>query len=77
MPYTTTDVSPAELLINRPRSCLDFLYPVVSGKVERFQRKQKENHDNSKTLRIFAPGDQILAKNFRSSNPEWLSGEII
>ena len=72
MPHTTTGVSPAELLINRqPRCCLDFLFPDVSGRV------QKENHDNSKTLRMFAQGDKILAKNFRSSNPKWLSGEII
>ena len=78
MPHTTTGVSPAELLINRrPRCCLDFLFPDVSGRIERSQRKQKENHDNSKTLRMFAPGDKILAKNFRSSNPKWLSGEII
>ena len=66
MPHTTTGVSPAELLINRrPRS---FLFPDVSGGFKRCQRKQKENHDNSKTLRMFAPGDKILAKNFRSSN---------
>ena len=26
---------------------------------------------------MFAQGDIILAKNFRSSNPKWLSGEII
>ena len=78
MPHKTTGVSPAELSINRrPRCCLDFLFPDVSERVERSQRKQKENHDNSKTLRMFAPGDKILAKNFRSSNPKWLSGEII
>ena len=56
---------------------MDFLFPDISGRVERSQRKQKENHDNSKTLRMFAQGDKIFAKNFRSSNPKWLSGEII
>ena len=78
MLHTTTGVSPAELLINRgPRCCFNFLFPDVSGSVERSQRKQKENHDNSKTLRMFGQGDKIFAKNFRSSNPKRLSGEIM
>ena len=45
MPNITTGVSPAELLINRhPSSCLDFLFPDVSERVERSKRKQKQSH---------------------------------
>ena len=39
--------------------------------------KQKDNHNKNITLRIFAPGDKSLAKNFRSPDPSWLCGAII
>ena len=61
--YTTTNVLLAELLINQcPRSFLDFLFPDINEKVERSLMKQKENNQNNKTLRIYAPGDKICQK---------------
>ena len=78
MPHTTTGVSPAELLNNgHPRSCVNFLFPGVSVRVEKSQRKQKENHDNSKTLRMFAPGEKIWLKFSDHLILSRFSGEII
>ena len=77
-PHSTIGLPPAQLLMGRrPRSPLDMLFPDVGKTVEKAQEKQKKYHDNSKKLRIFSVGDKVLAKNFRSSRPKWLVGEVV
>ena len=77
-PHSTTRLPPTELLMGRrPRSRLDMLFPDVGRTVVNAQEKQKKYHDNSKKLRIFSVGDKVLAKNFRSSRPKWLVGEVV
>lgn len=77
-PHTTTGVSPSELLMGRRiRSRLDMWFPSVEKKVNEAQRKQKANRDNHKHLRVFAPEDKVLVKNFRGTEPKWLAGTVI
>ena len=75
-PHTTTGLSPAELMMSRRlRSALDILMPDVKTKVQQKQLKQKENHDNKKRLRSFAPGDNVFVRNY-SYGPKWIPAVI-
>ena len=59
MPHTTTGVPPHEMLINRKlRSRLDLFHPVISGKVESHQAKQKELRDQ-RSFRQFTENDKV------------------
>ena len=67
-PHSTTEVAPAELLMGqRLRSRLDLLYPDLQTRVETQQLKQKQQHDSTKPLRSFLPGDTVFAQNFRGA----------
>ena len=79
-PHSTTGVAPAELLMGRRlRSRLDLLYPDLQTCVETQQLKQKQQHDSTKPLRSFLPGDTVFAQNFRVSNsePKWLPATVV
>ena len=77
-PHSTTGVPPAELLMGRRlRSKLDLLYPELSDRVEREQRRQKQFHDSGKPARVFTVGDHVYAKNFSNTGPKWLPGAVI
>ena len=77
-PHSVTGVAPAELLMGRRlRSRLDTWHPDLSKKVSYQQERQKRNHDSTIPLRKFAVGDQVYAKNYTSSSPQWLAGTVI
>ena len=77
-PHSVTGVAPAELLMGRRlRSRLDTWHPDFSKKVSYQQERQKRNHDSTIPLRKFAVGDQVYAKNYTSSSPQWLAGTVI
>ena len=60
-PQSTTGISPSELLIGRrPRLRLDLLKPHIAERVERNQRKQKEQHDLRSRERSFEVGDDVF-----------------
>lgn len=61
--HSTTDLSPAEMLMSRrPGSAFDLLLPDLKSKVEKTQWTQKCNHDANTRLRSFAPGDLVFTK---------------
>ncbi len=61
-PHTTTERSPAELLLGRqPRSRLDLLHPDMNIKVHESQAGQKRGHT---TARAFQVGDRVYVQNF-------------
>lgn len=75
-PHSTTDLSPAELMMSRRlRSTFDLLMPNVKTRVQQKQLKQKENHDTKKRLRRFAPGDNVFIRNY-SYGPKWIPAVI-
>ena len=47
----------------------------VRQRVEAQQSSQKEQHDNTRTVRQFAEGDKVLVKNF-SPGPKWKKAHI-
>ena len=76
-PQSTTDVSPAELLLGkRPRSRLDLLKPHTADRVERQQQKQKEQHDAKAKQRRLQVGDNDFVRNFQHGE-KWLPGTIL
>ncbi len=76
-PQSTTNKSPAELLMKRKfRSRLSMLYPDLSKAVRDKQETQKHYHDRSVKDRQFVVGDSVYVKNF-STGPRWLSGTVV
>ena len=75
-PQSTTGISPSELLLGRrPRSRLDLLKPNTAERVERNQRKQKEQHDLRSRERNFGVGDDVFVRNYHHGD-KWLPGVI-
>ena len=71
-PHSTTNRSPAEMLLRRrPKSRLDLIRQSRRSRVEGKQTKQKQQHD-----RTFNPGDRMLVRKF-ASGPRWLPGELL
>jgi len=77
-PQSTTQMSPAELLMGRRlRSPLDLLKPNLAQRVEKKQFQQKRNYDRCARQRTFKEGEKVYAKNFRPFGQRWLPGKII
>ena len=76
--YSTTGVSPAELLMERKlRSKLELLQPNLSSKVQHSQMTQKKIDDVKKPYRQFIEEDLVYVENFtNNSNFKWLPGKI-
>ena len=75
-PQTTTNLSPAELLMNRKlHNPLSLLKPSITDDIERQQDKMKAIHDRHAKPRSFAPGDHVYIRNYREGKM-WLSGII-
>ena len=71
-PHTTTEMSPAEALFNRPfRTRLDLVFPDRGRKVQ-----SNSSSTCSKKFRSFLPNDLVYFRNFRSSTPKWIPGVI-
>ena len=68
-PHSATGISPSDLLLGRhPRSRLDLLKPNTAERVERNQRKQKEQHDLRSRERNFGVGDDVFVRNYHHGN---------
>ena len=77
-PQSTTQMSPAELLMGRRlRYQLDPLKPNQAQRVENKQLQQKRNYDKCARQRTFQEGEKVYVKNFRSVGQKWLPGKII
>ncbi len=60
-PQSTTGISPSELLLGcRPKLRIDLLKLHTAERVERNQRKQKEQHDLRSRERNFEVGDDVF-----------------
>ena len=69
-PYSTTGISPAQLLMGRPlKTHLDFLRPDLASKV----REAQVTHDQKSHFHLFQVGDQVFIRNF-VVGPKWLAG---
>ena len=75
-PHSTTGVSPAELMFNRPlRTHLDLLQPSIGQTVRQNQSRQKRDHDAHARGHIFKEGDNVYIRSFDGKN-KWLPGTI-
>ena len=55
------------------RTCLDQVIPDLAKHV---QDSEKCYHDKHTRYLNFAPGDQVLVRNYASSSPHWLPGIV-
>ena len=76
-PHTSTQLSPAELMMGRElRTRLDLLRPDVAKQVQKSQAMQRKHHDETCQIRNFTVGDEVFVRNF-SSGPRWIPGIIV
>ena len=76
-PYTTTGVTPAELLMKRKLQInLDRLRPSTSNTVHFSQDHQKFHHERTAKKRMFHKGQEVFAHNFNRSL-RWLAGHVL
>ena len=68
-PQSTTDISPAQMLMLR--SHLDLLHPDTGVRV----LEKQEKSVTGKSPRCFAAGDRVYVKNF--NGPGWVAGEVV
>ena len=75
-PHTTTGISPSELFLRRKvRTKFDMLRPDVQGVVDTKKSLQKKYHDSHAKLRLFTPGQAVMARDYLSSK-KWVPGVI-
>ena len=72
-PHSTTAVSPAELMFNRP--LWTHLQPSIGQTVRQNQSRQKMDHDVHARGRVFKEGDNVYIRSFDGKN-KWLPGTI-
>ena len=72
-PQTTTNTSPAELLMKcKPKSTLDLVRPDLTSSVNAKQQKQKQYHDIHSKQREFSIGDNVFPLIHARNNQTWL-----
>ena len=72
-PHSTTELSPAELLMGRKlRTTLDLMHPDVSRKVT----TKLSSSSSRKSPRTFSVGDKVFARNYHGTKI-WLPPEIV
>ena len=77
IPHSTTNVTPAELFMNRLlQTRLDLIHPNVESSVNTAQGMQKANHDKKAKETKYVIGQNVMAKNFRHG-PKCLPGVIV
>ena len=75
-PQSTTGVSPAVMMFNRPLRChLDLLKPDIGATVQNQQIQQQLNHDVHSKGRKFQISDIVFVENFGHGS-KWLAGII-
>ena len=76
-PHSTTNISPAELLLGRPlRTRFQLIKPDVAHRVWQRQHKQKAYHDKKAREQIFQVGDKVMVQNFGKKERDGL-GTVI
>ena len=76
LPQSTTDQSPAMLLMDRqPRSRLDLVYPDLFTQVTTKIDNAKRTTDKNRVERMFHVGDTVSVVNFQG-RPKWLAGVL-
>ena len=76
-PQTTTNTSPAELLMKRkPESTLDLVRPDRTSTVNAKQQKQKQYHDIHSKQREFGICDNVVALIHARNSQMWLPATI-
>ena len=76
-PHSTTNVTPAELFINRNiRTRLDLIQPNIESTVTKAQGMQKAQHDTKAKETRYMIGENVMAKNYRNG-PKWVPGVIV
>ena len=75
---TVTGSTPAELFLNRPlRTKFDLLKPGCREIVSQNQARQKYHHDRrAQRSCVFEVGQKVLARDYRSGQPNWSRGHI-
>ena len=77
-PHTTTGVPPAELLFGRNlQTRFHKLYPNRRDRVEEYQAKQKQGHDQQAKWREFQLGKQVYVRNFSPQGPKWVPAQVL
>ena len=72
-PNATTGIPPAELMLKcRPRSHIDLILLNLKGNIQQQQQRQKCQQDAHSRIRTFKPNDNVLVRNFRTAEPQWL-----
>ena len=72
-PHSTTEASPAELLMGRKlRTTLDLIHPDMSRKVSSKQTDFK----STKPLRQFSIGQKVFARNYRGTST-WIPAQVV
>lgn len=73
-PQTTTEMSPAELLMNRKLTTkLSLIKPNLQ---RRLSAKQGNILTGNAPSRSFSVGDEVWMRNYNRTDPKWLPGEI-
>ena len=76
-PHSTTNVTPAELFMNRKiRTRLDLIQPNTESTMTKAQGMQKAHHNTKAKETRYMIGENVMAKNYRSG-PKWLPGVIV
>ncbi|GFR57405.1 polyprotein [Elysia marginata] len=77
-PHSTSGVTPAELMFNRKiKTRLDMINDSVARNVAKSQMNQKLYHDKHSKAREITVQDPVLVKNFTSSHPKYIPGEVV
>ena len=72
-PHSTTEASPAELLMGRKlRTTLDLIHPDMSRKISSKQTDFK----STKPLRQFSIGQKVFARNYRGTST-WIPAQVV
>ena len=76
-PHSTTNVTPAELFMNRNiRTRLDLIQPNIESTVTKAQGMQKAQHDTKAKETRYMIGENVMAKNYWNG-PKWVPGVIV
>ena len=76
-PHTTTNTSPAELLMKRkPKSTLDYVRPDLTSSVNAKQQKQKQYQDIHSKQCEFSICDNVFAWRHARNSQTWLPATI-
>lgn len=78
IPHSVTGKTPNELLFSyQTKTKLNLLKPNLREKIECYQNKQKQYHDNFRKSRDFEIGNKVWVKSVRGEQIKWFPGVIL